>query len=60
MRKLTKHMDLNIKGNAAELLNVWKGVVASEAAAVEQSKALLGESATLTSPASKQLLTGSI
>lgn len=42
LRKLTKHQDLNIKANAAEMLNVWKGVVSSEAAAVEEGKQQLG------------------
>lgn len=43
LRKLTKHQDLNIKGNAAELLNVWKSIVSSEAAAVEKGKEELGD-----------------
>ena len=44
LRKLTKHQDLNIKGSSAELLNVWKGIVSSEAAAVEKGKEEVGES----------------
>ena len=42
LRKLTKHQDLNIKASAAEMLNVWKGVVSSEAAAVEEGTQQLG------------------
>lgn len=42
LRRLTKHQDLNIKGNAAELLNVWKSIVSSEAAAVEKAKEEVG------------------
>ena len=41
-RKLTKHADMNIKGAAAELINLWKEVVASEAAAIEKTKEQLG------------------
>ncbi len=43
LRKLTKHQDINIRGNAAELLNVWKSVVSNEAAAVEKGKEQLGD-----------------
>lgn len=41
-RKLTKHADMNIKAAVAELVNLWKEIVASEAAAVEKTKEQLG------------------
>ena len=43
LRKLTKHQDLNIRGNAAELLNAWKSIVSSEADAVDKGKKEVGK-----------------
>lgn len=52
VRKLTKHPDMSVKAAAAELVNVWKHVVAAEAAIVERSKQQLGTLSHDTAPSS--------